>query len=350
MEAWHSGPAVLDTSTEEMTSERAAALLHELLQDQEEEKAPLSRISGLLAQKLLSEADGTLAHADAQALAGNAMREWQRAAARAISAPLRVLQFYSMSRDADDLHLGLPAWRKTLSNFCEIAEGLVADGARFRSVEHYFQGAKFTLAGRSERARAFELGGAVGSAPLSAKKAGARKAFEAAGCKLDLISWDAISDGVMWHALLCRACADAEFCTILLEVQAQGAGLLHFERQGARSYWGGSVNKASGEPQGRNRLGELMSRLASQLAHEGGANAVRARCAPEQPRTPEQRLANWAALATALAGEEAGEEAGEVAGGSVPDPELGQAASGTLDEPALKKARSEESKGSRSLS
>ena len=46
--------------------------------------------------------------------------------------------------------------------------------------------------------------------------------------------WNSLSDGVMWHALLCRACVDAEFCAILLEVHAKGAHLLHFERVGTK--------------------------------------------------------------------------------------------------------------------
>ena len=46
--------------------------------------------------------------------------------------------------------------------------------------------------------------------------------------------WNSLSDGVMWHVLLCRACVDAEFCAILLEVHAKGARLLHFERVGTK--------------------------------------------------------------------------------------------------------------------
>ena len=260
--------------------------------------APAARFSGLLAQQLMRESNA-LSQPESQALAATAVREWRRAAARAAREP-RVLQFF-----ADDLHLDVPAWRKRLSVFCTVP-ALVVDGASYPSVEHYFQSAKYTLAG-SERARAFETGGAVGEAPLAAKTAGARKAFEATGCRLDLAAWGALSDGVMWHALLCRACADGEFCAILLEVHAQGATLLHFERQGAQSYWGGNVGKASGIPQGRNRLGQMMMRLGARLAHDGGAEALRARCAPERRRSPEERLANWRAVAAALAAEDAAE-------------------------------------------
>ena len=65
---------------------------------------------------------------------------------------------------------------KYLSNFCEAT--LVADGSSYPSVEHYFQCAKYTLANEPERARTFEIGGAVGvKPPLDAKRAGGRKGW-----------------------------------------------------------------------------------------------------------------------------------------------------------------------------
>ena len=66
-------------------------------------------------------------------------------------------------------------------------------------LENYRQ--QYTLAGEHARARSFEVGGAVGRAALAARKAGRRKAFEAAGCQLDVATWGSISDGVMWRAL-----------------------------------------------------------------------------------------------------------------------------------------------------
>ena len=49
-----------------------------------------------------------------------------------------------------------------------------------------------------------------------------------------------------------------------------GRYLLHFERQGARAYWGGAVDKVSGEVLGRNRLGEMLMELRAELlaAHD----------------------------------------------------------------------------------
>ena len=61
------------------------------------------------------------------------MRERNNATAHASKTP-RLLQFYSQSKDIDDLFIELPAWRKALSNFCD--HSLVADGAIYSSVEH----------------------------------------------------------------------------------------------------------------------------------------------------------------------------------------------------------------------
>jgi len=272
---------------DESNMERARALLPALFDLHN--GSPFAKVEGMLAQRLIDE--GTL-KPDAQELAACAMREWMLASARATKAP-RVLHFFSQSKDVDDLFIELPAWRKILSNFCE--SPVVADGRSFPSVEHYYQGAKFTLAGEHERGRAFECGGAVGRAALAAKKAGGRRGFEAERCQLDFDAWGKISDGVMWRALQCRACSDEAFSRILREVHAQSVTLLHFERSGAGSYWGGNVSKETGKPQGGNRLGEMLMRLAAMIAADGGVEALRAQCRPEVVLSPEQRLAAWAA-------------------------------------------------------
>jgi len=276
--------------------ERARTALPILFE--QHEGAPLAKVRGLLLQHLLT-TDDALSRGESQDLATRAMHEWNRGSSRASNQP-RVLQFFSQSKDADDLYMEVPGWRKRLSNFFE--HNIIVDGANFPSVEHYYQSAKFTLVGEHERAHAFETGGAVGRAALAAKKAGGRKPFEAAGVTLDAEAWAKISEGVMWRALQCRACCDAEFCAILREVHAQSVVLLHFERSGARSYWGGNVNRETGVPQGRNRLGEMLMKLGSLLAAEGGAEALQTQCSPEMVLTPEQKLATWTASAGSLVG------------------------------------------------
>ena len=94
--------------------------------------SPPAKVEGLLAQQLLA-SDGMLSKSDAQGLAARAMRERNNATAHASKTP-RLLQFYSQSKDIDDLFIELPAWRKVLSNFCD--HSLVADGAIYSSVKH----------------------------------------------------------------------------------------------------------------------------------------------------------------------------------------------------------------------
>ena len=76
----------------------------------------------------------------AAATGGEASKRQKGSGAAAILAPGAVAQFYSKSKDVDDLGLGRADWRKVLSNFhaCEIE----LEGRRYSSVEHAFHAAK----------------------------------------------------------------------------------------------------------------------------------------------------------------------------------------------------------------
>ena len=78
---------------------------------------------------------------------------------------------------------------------------------------------------------------------------------------------------------------DPLFRRILAAVRERGWYLLHFERGGATSYWGGSVSKQSGERVGTNRLGEMLMDLAKELrmetGHAGGDTAEKPGLEPE---------------------------------------------------------------------
>ena len=65
-------------------------------------------------------------------------------------------------------------------------------------------------------------------------------------------------------ALRARLSCDNLFRDILAAVHARQLQLLHFERAGAKSYWGGSIRKADGVQMGRNRLGEMLMQLATE--------------------------------------------------------------------------------------
>jgi predicted NAD-dependent protein-ADP-ribosyltransferase YbiA (DUF1768 family) len=180
-----------------------------------------------------------------------------------------VLQFFSKSAEADDLGLGVPGWRRVLSNFHPAAVAL--DGRRYPTAEHAFHAAKARCSDRPQLAADFEVGGRVGGDPVAAKRAGGRAGFARRGATLDRSRWGRECDEVQLRVLRQRAAADALFGRILRAVHTRGLRLLHFERAGARSYWGGSISRGTGELVGENRLGKLMLQVAAEAAAAAAA-------------------------------------------------------------------------------
>ena len=84
-------------------------------------------------------------------------------------------------------------------------------------------------------------------------------------------------------ALRARLACDAVFRQVLAACHARQLKLLHFERGGAESYWGGCLRKSDGKQLGQNRLGQMMMELAPQAA----AAAAEIETAGEQP--PQQQ-------------------------------------------------------------
>ena len=200
---------------------------------------------------------------------GKASKRQKGSGAAAVLAPGAVAQFYSKSKDIDDLGCGRADWRRVLSNFhpCVIE----VEGAKYASVEHAFHAAKARCSDKPSIAAAFELGGSVPRDPLAAKRAGGRAGFAALGATLDAARWDAARSGAVLAALRARYEVDAPFREILAACHAKRLYLLHFERGGAKSYWGGSIRKADGERVGANQLGCMLMELA---ATSGTAEAI----------------------------------------------------------------------------
>ena len=158
-----------------------------------------------------------------------------------------IVQFYSKSKDADDLNISIPDWRKRLSNFwpCQVEVA----GRSYPSVEHAFHGGSVDRAGpcfrtnvnspffvacipppthpsinqsinqsikaakarcsdKPQMAREMECGGSVPADPHKAKSAGGKGAYTRAGAKLDIARWDAERDGATMAALRARLAVD----------------------------------------------------------------------------------------------------------------------------------------------
>lgn len=166
--------------------------------------------------------------------------------------------FYSKSKNKADLGKGIPAtWRRQLSNFAPVE--VTIDGRTYPSVEAAFQAAKAQHSSKPEMARKFEVGGSVGPDPAEAKRHGSKKVYKAEGAVLKVQAWDAARDAAMFRALQARLEVDAEFRKILEASKEANVRLVHYERSGARSYWGGAVK--DGAVVGTNKLGKMLMAL-----------------------------------------------------------------------------------------
>ena len=180
------------------------------------------------------------------------------------SAP-RTEIFYSKSKNKADLGKGIPAtWRRQLSNFWP-AE-ITIDGRTYPSVEAAFQAAKARHSSKPEMAAKFEVGGSVGPDPAEAKRHGTKAAFKAEGAVLKAKDWEKGRVPAMLAALGARLRADEEFRKILKASKEANVRLVHYERAGAKAYWGGAVK--DGAVVGANALGEMMMMLRESLDPE----------------------------------------------------------------------------------
>jgi len=176
----------------------------------------------------------------------------------AMSAAGKTELFYSKSKSKQDLGKQVPAdWRRRLSNFWPVQ--VTIDGRTYPSVEAAFQAAKALHSSKPEIAKDFEVGGSIGPDPATAKQHGTRKLYTAKGAKLKTKEWEAARDAAMMKILQARYDQDEVFQQILKATKALNVNLVHYERSGAKAYWGGWLK--DGVVQGRNRLGEMMMAL-----------------------------------------------------------------------------------------
>ena len=172
---------------------------------------------------------------------------------------LWTILFFSGSKRSPALQPHLPdTWRRVLSNFYPTS--LIIEGTPYASVEHFFQSQKALTSSKPEMAHWFAANFSGPEAVIpeasAAKKAGSRKAYTHHGAILDMRVWDERRVDCMRLALRCRYAQDNLFRQIL--ESTQGMKLLHFERSGARSFWGGNFSRQTGKIVGQNKLGLLM--------------------------------------------------------------------------------------------
>jgi len=164
-----------------------------------------------------------------------------------------ITQFYSRTKScpSDGRNYAL------LSNFTQYED----NKGQTTSVEFLFQIEKLTcdssgnVSGR--KALELEITSSVENSS-QVKRLGSSLNWAKYNLKLDRQAWEKKKDGVMKGLIQRRLRDDPTFRDILTYVmQGDHPMLLHFERSGAKSYWGGSINE-KGEIVGVNRLGKIM--------------------------------------------------------------------------------------------
>jgi predicted NAD-dependent protein-ADP-ribosyltransferase YbiA (DUF1768 family) len=172
-------------------------------------------------------------------------------------AGVRQLQFYSRSTNMADLGQNIPAnWRKILSNFHQMQ--LIIGDSIYPTPEHAFHAAKALCSSKPSMALMFIVGGTVGPLPLDAKRAGGKVAYKQYGTILNDTQWQHKRDAVQQNIIDARLQQHREFLSILTAARDQNITLVHFDRSGHRSYWGGTIDSVTGGIKGTNRLGVLL--------------------------------------------------------------------------------------------
>jgi len=181
--------------------------------------------------------------------------------------PIPVLQFFSRSTAKADLGPDVPAnWRNRLSNFYSCT--LVLNGQQYPSGEHAFHATKALHSTRPEMSLSFVVGGSVGPLSVDAKRAGGKTFYRQHGAVLDVARWRDRCDDTQ-RAIIESKALDPVFLGILLTIGHRRIHLVHFERSGSKSYWGGTIDKETGRIKGTNRLGVLLMEAASKRTGVG---------------------------------------------------------------------------------
>jgi predicted NAD-dependent protein-ADP-ribosyltransferase YbiA (DUF1768 family) len=207
----------------------------------------------------------------------------------------KILQFYSRSKivNAPEIMGGVRNWRQRLSNFWPVKiapSGITVEdvevfneGRVFYSIEQAFHYAKFQFTTKkmtdSEITDPFlhypgiltrtiilkqvtddSFAKKIRPFMVEVKKSSGKGQMKKADYTLDVEKWNVARVAVMEHLLLARWVSDDEFRSIL--TGSRGKYLLHFERSGIRSFWGGSLDKTDSQTiNGSNKLGKMMMNL-----------------------------------------------------------------------------------------
>jgi predicted NAD-dependent protein-ADP-ribosyltransferase YbiA (DUF1768 family) len=177
-----------------------------------------------------------------------------------------VVKFYSKSAQTGLVLADEKNWRQYLSNFT--LSTVEYDGIMFPSVEHAFAHCKyeeadeladasrpdFSCNASSNARKVGQLCGQLVDGDL--KRAHGRKGMKKNGFKLDVEHWNEVRVSCLQEILNSRFESDPRFRRILRAAFRGNYYLLHVERSGPKSFWGGSDK--SGAVLGQNQLGKML--------------------------------------------------------------------------------------------
>lgn len=143
---------------------------------------------------------------------------------------------------------------RLLSNFylCPIKHHDVT----FSSVENAFQASKFLMSNKQEYFTHL-----CDVSPAEARKMGSKSGMNKVGAKLDISAWEKSKNILMESLIIQRFHSDSAFNMELSKLIKNNVHLYHFERSGAKSYWGGFFCKKDNVFKGQNRLGEILMKV-----------------------------------------------------------------------------------------
>ena len=151
--------------------------------------------------------------------------------------------FYSKSKDQDDLGLGIPNWRKRLSNFW-----IYDKTAQFPSIEHEFQAMKYLYSSNPNEINSIQWNQLTS---VEAKRMGSKKEFLKRKLHLDIDKWNSDRLYNMIGLVRKRFQMDAIYRLILQTIIKKNIDLIHFSIND--HYWG-----QSRKGNGQNYLGKIL--------------------------------------------------------------------------------------------
>lgn len=171
--------------------------------------------------------------------------------------------FYSKSKAKGDVFGQEVNWRRYISNFQNVPNGLKWDMQTFPNIEHAFHYEKYKRTNKPELKERYV--GITSSFPNNgqAKVFSGKKAMKENGVTLDVQRWNRERVDVNAQLLQARLEQDPKFKNILTEIKHNNIHLYHYERCGRSkpSFWGAMEFKDGSGIIGNNMLGKQMMAL-----------------------------------------------------------------------------------------